>query len=189
MADEETEKEPEIDADNTDGDIVPEKGMKKKLLIYVILAIVVIGAGVGGIVAYFTSVNKEAPQPYDVVTRKNADGSGETSTIYYSLPELSANLRTSAGIYETVRIQIGLELSSVDDIATITSMNSKINDIIIGHLVEITPEEISGSEGFYALKIELLHRINLMISPIKVLNLNIKSLDVKITDALEKQED
>jgi len=189
MADEETEKEPEIDEDNTDGDIVPEKGMKKKLLIYVILAIVVIGAGVGGIVAYFTSVNKEAPQPYDVVTRKNADGSGETSTIYYSLPELSANLRTSAGIYETVRIQIGLELSSVDDIATITSMNSKINDIIIGHLVEITPEEISGSEGFYALKIELLHRINLMISPIKVLNLNIKYLDVKITDALEKQED
>ena len=188
MAEEEREDK-DIEADETEGDIVPEKGMKKKILIYLVLAIIVIGAGVGGIVTYFTSVNKDTSQAYDIITRKNADGSGETSTVFYSLPELSANLRTSSGVFETVRIQLNLELSSVEDISMITSMSSRINDIIIGHLVEITAEEISGSEGFYALKTELLHRINLMISPVTILNLNIKNLDIQITDALERQED
>jgi len=187
MADEETENEKENE--ELEGDALPEKGMKKKILIYLILAIIIIGAGVGGVVTYFTSVNKDTPQEYDIVTRKTADGSGEISTVFYSLPELSANLRTSSGVFETVRIKLTLELSSVEDITTITSMISRINDIIIGHLVEITAEEISGSEGFYALKTELLHRINLMVSPVNVLNLNIKDLNIQITDALERQED
>jgi flagellar basal body-associated protein FliL len=82
-----------------------------------------------------------------------------------------------------------MELSSVDEIQTITTLTPRINDIIISHLVEITPEEISGSEGIYALKSELLHRINLVISPVILRNLNITSIDVQITDALEKQED
>lgn len=187
MADEEIDEDKETE--ELEGDALPEKGMKKKILIYLILAIIIIGAGVGGIVTYFTSVNKDTPHEYDVITHKNADGSGETSTVFYSLPELSVNLKTSSGVYETVRIKLTLELSSVEDIAMITSMISRINDIIIGHLVEITAEEISGSEGFYALKTELLHRINLMTSPVNVLDLNIKDLNIQITDDLERQED
>ena len=53
----------------------------------------------------------------------------------------------------------------------------------------MSPEEVSGAEGIYALKSELLYRINLMVAPIKVSNINIKDLDIKITDSLEKQED
>lgn len=173
----------------TEDIILPEKGMKKKIILYLLPAIIIIGIVVGLIVTYFTKVSTNNNSDYDIVSQKNADGSGVTSTVFYTLPEISAKLRTSSGIFETVRIKINLELSSVNDISTISALMPRINDIILGHLVEITSEEISGSEGFYALKTELLHRINLMVSPIKILNLNIKDLNIQITDALDKQED
>ena len=181
--------EEEIDNEETEDMPVPENGMKRKILLYLIPAIIVIGIAVGSIVVYFTKVNNDTPKNYDVITQKNADGSGESSTVFYTFPEISANLRTSSGVFERVRLKLNMELSSVDEIQTITALAPRINDIIISHLVEITPEEISGSEGIYALKSELLHRINLMISPVILRNLNITSIDVQITDALEKQED
>ena len=178
-----------IDDEDLEDVSLPDNGMKKKILLYLIPAIVIIGLAVGGIVVLFTKVNSDAPQNYDVITQKDADGKGEHSTVFYTLPEIRAQLSTSNGVFETVRIKINLELSAVEDIASIDIMMPRINDIIIAHLVELTPDEISGSEGFYALKTELLYRINLMVSPVKVLNLNIKDLNVKITDTLEKTED
>ena len=168
---------------------LPDNGMKKKILLYLIPAIIIIGLAVGGIVVIFTKVNSDAPQNYDIITQKDADGKGDHTTVFYTLPEIKAQLNTSNSIFETVRIKVNLELSSIEDIATIDAMMPRINDIILSHLVELMPEEISGSEGFYALKTELLYRINLMVSPIKVLNLNIKDLNVKITDTLEKTEE
>ena len=168
---------------------IPEKGMKKKILLYLIPAIVLIGVGVGAVSVFFTSVGDEKSFEYDVVSHKNADNSGESVTVFYSLPELKANLRTSIGVFETISMKINLELSSVEDITLINSMMPRIQDIVTTHLVELTPEEVSGAEGFYALKTELLYRINLMVAPVKVLNLNIKSLDIQVTDTLERQED
>lgn len=185
MADEEIEKEEEESEDVS----APEGNVKRKILIYLIPAIILIGIAVGSVVIFFTKVNNNVPQNYDIITQKNADGSGETSTVFYTFPEITANLRTSSGVFEQIRIKLNIELSSVDDIQSITVLTPRINDIIISHLVELTPEEVSGSEGFYALKNELLHRINLIISPVSLLNLNITSLDIQITDALEKQED
>lgn len=167
----------------------PEKGMKKKILFYLIPAIILIGVGVGFVSVFFTNVGGDAPQDYDVITQKNADGSGENTTVFYTLPSFTAKLRTSIGMFETIQIKINLELSSVEDVSAVSKMTSRIHDIIIAHLVELTPEEVSGSEGFYALKTELLHRINLIAAPVKVLNLNIKDLNIQVTDTLEKQED
>jgi len=181
--------EQELDEEEVVENIASEKGMKKKILLYLIPAIILIGVGVGFISVFFTSVGDEANQEYDVVTQKSADGSGDITTVFYSLPEIRAKLRTSIGVFETINIKINLELSSVEDITTINSMMPRINDIIINHLVELTPEEVSGAEGFYALKTELLHRINLMVAPVKVAKLNIKNFNIQVTDTLEKQGD
>jgi len=181
--------EDDIDEDEQEETSLPEKGVKRKILMYLIPAIVLIGVGVGAVSVFFTSMGDDSELNYDVVTQKNADNSGESVTVFYSLPELKTNLRTSIGVFETIRIKINLELSSVEDIKTINSMMSRINDIITTHLVELAPEEVSGAEGFYALKTELLYRINLMTAPVKVLNLNIKNLDIQVTDTLERQED
>ena len=179
----------DIDDEEQEETSLPEKGVKRKILMYLIPAIVLIGVGVGAVSVFFTSVGNDNDLNYDVVTQKGADSSGDIVTVFYSLPEIKANLRTSIGIFETIRIKVNLELSSVEDITTINSMIPRINDIITTHLVELTPEEVSGAEGFYALKTELLYRTNLIVAPVKVLNLNIKSLDIQVTDTLERQED
>ncbi len=171
------------------GDVpLPSSGVRKKILLYLIPAIVLIGIGVGAVAVFFTNVGDKEPQVYDVVKQKDSDGV-ESTTVFYSIPEITANLRTGNGVFETIRIKLNLELSSVADIDVINSMLPRINDIILSHLVELTPEEVSGAEGFYALKTELLYRINLVSAPAVVSNLNIKDLKVQITDALDKQED
>ena len=179
----------DIEDGETENVPLPESGMKKKILLYLIPAIVLIGIGVGAVAIFFTNVGNDEEVDYDVVTTKNTDGSGDHTTVFYTLPELSSRLRTSSGVFETVRMKLNLELPTVEDIATINAMLPRINDILISHVSELTPEEVSGAEGFYALKSELLHRINLIVSPIKIINLNIKDLNVEITDTLEKQED
>lgn len=168
---------------------IPEKGLKKKIMFYLIPAIILIGVGVGSIVIFFTKVGNDKTQPYDVVTQKNADGSGVNTTVFYTLPEITVNLRTSNDVLETLQIKINLELPSVDSIAVIDGMLPRINDIIISHLTELMPEEVSGSEGIYSLKMELLRRINLMVAPLKVLNLNIKDININLVDMTETQED
>lgn len=185
MADTEQDIDDDVEQDASQ----PEKSMKKKILIYLIPTVILIGIGVGFVSVFFTNVGGNAPQNYDVVTQKKADGSGDSTTVFYTLPAFSAKLRTSVGVFETIQLKLSLELSSVDDVAVINGLMPRINDIIITHLVELTPEEVSGAEGFYALKTELLHRINLIAAPIKVANLNIKDLNIQVTDTLEKQED
>ena len=58
-------------------------------------------------------------------------------------------------------------------------MSSKINDIIIAHLVELSPAEITDSEGFYWLKEELLYRVNLVTDPIKINSINFKNFEIQ----------
>lgn len=179
----------EVEDEETEEISLPEKGLKKKIILYLIPAIILIGVGVGFIAVFFTKVGGDKPQPYDIVTQKNIDGSGESTTVFYTLPEIKANLYTSNDVLETIQLKINLELSSVADITIIDGMLPRINDIVIAHLTELMPEEVSGSEGIYALKAELLRRINLMVAPTKVLNLNLKDLNITIDDMTEKQED
>lgn len=179
----------DTDVDDDEEEVpLPDKGMKKKILMYLIPAIILIGIVVGVIVVFFMKVKNSDDASYSVITQKDSSGANKT-TVFYTLPEFSVKLRTSGDVFETVRIKLNLELNSVEDISTVDSMMPRLNDIIVAHLVELTPEEVSGVEGFYALKTELLNRINLMISPVQVSNLNIKDLNIQITDDLNKEED
>ena len=70
-------------------------------------------------------------------------------------------------------------MSAVEDIKTVEALLPRINDTLLAHITELTPEEISGSDGLYNLKEELLFRINLLTDPVKVSNLNFKSFDIQ----------
>ena len=96
-------------------------------------------------------------------------------------PAISAPgaMSDSAETSSNVKVKISIELSSVDDIKTIEAMLPRINDTLLAHIVELTPDEISGSDGLYNLKEELLYRINLLTAPVKVSNLNFKTFDIQ----------
>ena len=150
---------------------------KKKVLIYVLPIVVAIGLLVSFIIVFTkkdTSLNGE----YSIVS-SSEDGSNSQVTVFYSLPELSAALRNSNGANTMVKLKLNIELSSIDDIKTIEAMLPRINDTLLAHIVELTPDELSGSNGLYNLKKELLYRINMLTSPIKILNLNFKTFDIQ----------
>ena len=104
---------------------------------------------------------------------------GNRLLIFYDLPEISAKIKTPDGSKQTAHIKINIELSQMEDIKTVETLLPRLNDIIISHTSELTSEEISGANGIYWLKEELLHRINLVTAPIKIENLNFKSFDIK----------
>ena len=151
---------------------------KKKVLLYVLPIVVIIGLVVSFIIV-FTKKDSGLGGEYSVISSNDEGGSSSKITVFYSLPELSANLLTSDGKATTVKLKLSIELSSVDDIKTIEALLPRINDTLLAHIVELTPEELSGSNGLYNLKRELLYRINLLTAPIKVSNLNFKTFDIQ----------
>ncbi len=169
--------------DFEDDDQEPEKELlkpfnKKKVLLYVLPIVVIIGLVVSFIIV-FTKKDADLGGEYSIISSSNEDGSSSKITVFYSLPELMANLRTSDGKTTTVKLKLSIELSSVDDIKTIEALLPRINDTLLAHIVELTPDELSGANGLYNLKRELLYRINLLTDPIKVSNLNFKTFDIQ----------
>ena len=150
---------------------------KKRVLIYVLPIVVIIGLLVSFIIV-FTKKDTSLDGEYSIVS-SSEDGSSSQVTVFYSLPELNTTLRNSNGVNTTVKLKLNIELSSIDDIKTIEAMLPRINDTLIAHIVELTPDELSGSNGLYNLKKELLYRINMLTSPIKILNLNFKTFDIQ----------
>ena len=66
----------------------------------------------------------------------------------------------------------------MEDVQIVQGLMPKIVDAVIAHTIELTPDEISGSNGLYWLREELLYRINLIVSPVVVANLNFKAFGI-----------
>ena len=152
---------------------------KKKVLIYVVPVIVVIGLAVSFITVFTRKDHLGGEGDFSIVTTAGEGEDAGKITVFYTLPELFVRLRSSAETSSNVKVKISIELSSVDDIKTIEAMIPRINDTLLAHIVELTPDEISGSDGLYNLKEELLYRINLLTAPVKVSNLNFKTFDIQ----------
>lgn len=163
----------EDDIDNEDELNQPKQLSRKKMLIFLLPVLIVIGLSVGLYYAFNRDYHT-AQATYKVVKQSSDEGDG--ITVLYDLPEFTANLRTEGPDKQTLHIRLNLELSNIEDIKTIELLSPKINDVVLTHIIELTPEEIEGSSGLYWLKEELLYRLNLAVAPIKINNLNIKSL-------------
>lgn len=154
---------------------------RKKILIFLLPALIVIGIAVGFYHTFGSKSQDEANLNYSVVEKPQIEGdkSLKKLVIFYDLPEITTQVKTNNGSQESVKIKINIELSKIEDVKTIDGLLPKFNDIIIEHTSELTTDEISGSNGLYWLKEELLYRINLVASPIKVENLNFKNFEIQ----------
>ena len=153
---------------------------KKRILIFLLPVLIVIGIAGGMYHALHTKTEEVSPQSYSVMPAPD-DGSGQKDKmlIFYDLPEISTQIKTLDGSKEDVRIKISIELSKMEDVKAVEVLLSRLNDIIINHTSELTSDEINGANGLYWLKQELMYRINLVIEPIEIENLNFKSFEVK----------
>lgn len=168
------------DNDILDENEVPKNKInKKKILVFLLPVLIVIGS----IVSFYSVLNKKfsAPEvlPYNVVQQTGtADGAGKF-LIFYDLPEISTQIKDVNGEKNFVKIKINIELSSVEDAKKVEELMPKITDAIISYTKELNAEEVNGSSGLYWLKEELLYRINLIVSPVNVSNLNFKNFEIQ----------
>lgn len=173
----------EDDFDRDEDIEVQNKISRKKILIFIIPVLVVIGLAVGMFYVFNRGYDSSATNYSVVKNVVDENGSAvQQVTVFYDLPEINARLKDERNINQSVKMKISLELARVEDIPTVEKMLPRINDAVIAHTIELTPAEISDASGLYWLKEELLYRINLLISPVKATNLNFKNFEIQSPD-------
>ena len=159
-----------------DDDSIKPSFNKKKILLIILPILIAIGLSVGFFYTIYKSSTPDSSLNYSVVN-PNAENNEEI-LIFYDLPEIAVNIKTSSKIPLIAKLKINIELSKIEDIKTLESFIPRINDAIITHMSELTPEELRNSDRMSWLKEELLYRLNLILSPIVINNLNLKNFEV-----------
>ena len=126
--------------------------------------------------------NEGTARVIEEMKRQAGGTDGDTAqnklTILYDIPEINVRIKDEAGTPQDVSLRLNIELTRMEDVQIVEGLMPKIVDAVIAHTIELTPDEISGSNGLYWLREELLYRINLIVSPVVVANLNFKAFGI-----------
>ncbi len=166
-----------LDRDDEGSGTPLSKINKKKILMIILPVIILIGLAVS-FYTVFTR-NDQKVKNYSIVSREDSEGTAQT-VIFYDLPEITAAVPDDNGT-ATAKLRISLETTGLTEekISFLDGLSSKIQDIVIAHIVELSPDELSGSENLYWLKEELLYRINLVTAPVKINGINFKGFEIQ----------
>jgi flagellar FliL protein len=105
----------------------------------------------------------KAPGPNDPVVSDGPNG-----VVFYTLPDLVVNMQTAEGKATYLKLKLTLELPDHDTVDVLEPNRPRLNDMFTSFLRELRPEDLSGSQGSYQLRMELLRRVNLVIAPAKI---------------------
>ncbi len=152
----------------------------KKILLFLVPSLIVIGVIVGLYFLFIPQSRNDENAAYSIVESEENDT--KKITIFYDLPEIPVQLQSPDSQNAVVKIKINVELSKMEDIKTIESLMPQINDAVITHISELSLDEINGAEGLYWLKEELLYRLSLIAAPVKISNLNFKRFEIQKTN-------
>ena len=178
---------PPEDAEKPEG----EEGAKKKPPLMILIAagvgaLVVLG---GGGTAAFLMLSpkpdahakndkpKEAEKPKKDEKKGGKDAKdkgpnpisqGPDGVVYYTLPDLVANIQAADGHPTYLKVKLALELKDESVAESVEPNMPRITDMLQTFMRELRPEDMSGSQGNYELRMEFQRRINLVIAPAKV---------------------
>lgn len=170
--------EDDLDQDEEDGES-RRKIDRKKILVFLLPALIVIGLVVSFYSVFNQKLNSQTQLSYSVVEKPATEENGPVQTlVLYDMPEINVKIRDAAGDAQSIKMRLNIELDNAENVRTVEALMPKIIDTVIAHTVELTPDEISGANGLYWLKEELLYRINLIVDPIVVSNLNFKTFEI-----------
>lgn len=93
---------------------------------------------------------------------------GPDGIVYYTLPDLVANIQAADGHPTYLKVKLALELKDESVAESIEPNMPRITDMLQTFMRELRPEDMSGSQGNYELRMEFQRRINLVIAPAKV---------------------
>ncbi|MDP1875338.1 flagellar basal body-associated FliL family protein [Phenylobacterium sp.] len=185
------DKQAPVDGDEAalDGEGAPAKKKPplKLLIIAGVGALVVLGGGGAGAFMLLgpkpAAEGAEAEKAEKAKTEKAEKGKGKDGdapaspavirpgpdgVVFYTMPDIVVNMQTPEGKATFLKLRLTLELPD-DGVATELDPNlPRLQDMFQTFLRELRPEDLSGSQGSYQLRMEILRRVNLVIAPAKV---------------------
>ena len=172
----------EIDMDEGGG------GRSKKMLIVVILLVLLLLGGAAA--AYFTGLLQPVihmltggggEQTEEVITEDSIeDAPGVPENVgFVDLPEILVNLNTGGGKQSYLKIRVSLEVADQAMLPQVEQMMPRIVDNFQVYLRELRPEDLSGSEGMFRLREELLIRVSAAAKPAKINDVLFKEMLVQ----------
>ena len=99
---------------------------------------------------------------------KSPISEGPDGVVYYTMPDIVANIQTADGRPGYLKLKLAFELANAEAAEEIEPNAPRLNDMFQGFLRELRPEDLAGSAGSYQLRMEILRRVNLVIAPAKV---------------------
>jgi flagellar FliL protein len=92
---------------------------------------------------------------------------GPDGVIFYTMPDVTVNMQTADGKPTFLKLKLTLELPDESAVETLDPNMPRLQDMFQTFLRELRPEDLSGSQGSYQLRMEILRRVNLVIAPSK----------------------
>jgi flagellar FliL protein len=92
---------------------------------------------------------------------------GPDGVLFYTLPDIVVNMQTADGRPTFLKLKLTLEMPDQDAVDELEPNMPRLQDMFQTFLRELRPEDLSGSQGSYQLRMEILRRVNLVIAPSK----------------------
>jgi len=160
MTDQAAADEPEVEegADVVDSKS-PAGGRRvpgKKLVLFIVLPFLLIGATGGGIYAsgLLDSLLGIEELDAELVVEEEVGPS-----VYYEIPEMLVNLNSNSRKAGYLKISVSLEVGSEEDFVKLDSILPRIVDDFQVYLRELRVEDLHGSAGLQRLREELFIRV------------------------------
>ena len=177
-------------ADSTETDdeagVDGEEGQGKKklplrlIIIGAVAAVLVLGGG--GTAAFLLLGHKAPPNAHAPAKKKDAKKKGDKKddktgaqiaegpdgVVFYTPPDIVVNMQTADGRPTFLKLKLTLELPDQATADTLDEDMPRLQDMFQTFLRELRPEDLSGSQGSYQLRMEIQRRVNLVIAPSKI---------------------
>jgi flagellar protein FliL len=90
---------------------------------------------------------------------------GPDGVVFYTMPDVVVNMQTADGRPTFLKLKLTLELPDGHAVEELDPNMPRLQDMFQSFLRELRPEDLSGSQGSYQLRMEILRRVNLVIAP------------------------
>ena len=187
MAEDKVQEAPEEEAsegEEGEGGKPKKKLSMKMMLIAGAGALVVLGGGGGAAfiflkpkpdAAHAEKGGKDKKAKHGKEAKKGEKGKegasavreGPDGVLFYTLPDVVVNMQTADGRSTFLKLKLTLELPDQETVDTLEPNLPRLQDMFQTFLRELRPEDLSGSQGSYQLRMEILRRVNLVIAPSK----------------------
>lgn len=173
----------EADAEGAEAGAAKKKPPLKLVLIAAAAGVLVLGGG--GTAAFLLMTPKDgahAEKPKEKKKKgkeEHAKGGkegekgapqvreGPDGVLFVTLPDIVVNMQTADGRPTFLKLKLTLEMPDQHAVDELEPSMPRLQDMFQTFLRELRPEDLSGSQGSYQLRMEILRRVNLVIAPSK----------------------